>query len=126
MAPNDETAVREQLIVFALALPEAWEDHPWGETVVKVRKKVFVFAGMGTGQGLRISVKLTVSRDLALDFDGAAPTGYGLGKAGWVTIPIGAAPGPILEDLIEESYRVVAPKGLAARLGNPKSTQPPA
>jgi hypothetical protein len=27
----------------ALAYPEAWEDHPWGETVVKVRAKIFLF-----------------------------------------------------------------------------------
>ena len=33
------------MVAFALGLPEAWEDHPWGETVVKVAKKVFVFFG---------------------------------------------------------------------------------
>ena len=31
---------------FAAGLPEAWEDHPWGESVYKVGKKVFVFFGM--------------------------------------------------------------------------------
>ncbi len=30
---------------YALSLPEAWEDHPWGETAIKVRKKVFLFMG---------------------------------------------------------------------------------
>ena len=30
---------------FALSLPEAYEDHPWGESVAKVRGKVFVFLG---------------------------------------------------------------------------------
>ena len=27
-------------------MPGAWEDHPWGDTVVKVGKKVFVFMGV--------------------------------------------------------------------------------
>lgn len=31
---------------FALTLPEAYEDHPWGESVAKVHKKVFAFFGV--------------------------------------------------------------------------------
>ncbi|MEO3874292.1 hypothetical protein ABGB18_36300 [Nonomuraea sp. B12E4] len=31
--------VREELRAFALGLPETHEDHPWGETVIKVNKK---------------------------------------------------------------------------------------
>ncbi|MBM3140609.1 MAG: MmcQ/YjbR family DNA-binding protein [Chloroflexi bacterium] len=98
----------------ALAYPEAWEDHPWGESVIKVRKKVFVFMGEGG-----LSVKLPDSRDFALSFPGAEPTGYGLGKAGWVSIALdgGDVPPPdLLEDWIEESYRAVAPKRLVAAL----------
>ena len=42
---SDPAAVRQRLRSHALGLPEAWEDHPWGETVVKVGKKVFAFLG---------------------------------------------------------------------------------
>ena len=35
----------ESLREFALTLPGAWDDHPWGETVIKVKKKIFVFLG---------------------------------------------------------------------------------
>ena len=36
---------------LALAYPDAKEDHPWGETVVKVRKKVFAFFYTGADIG---------------------------------------------------------------------------
>src|SRR5262245_11401884 len=75
---------RSALLKFALGYPGAWEDHPWGETVVKVKKKVFVFLGM-SDDGLSLSVKLPQSRTFALGLDWATPTAYGLGKAGWVT-----------------------------------------
>ena len=44
--------------------------------------------------------------------------GYGLGRSGWVTVPL-RAPGmtlDLLRDWIEESYRIVAPKRLVAEL----------
>jgi predicted DNA-binding protein (MmcQ/YjbR family) len=49
---------------------------------------------------------------------GATPTGYGLGKAGWVSLTVGKnEPGiDLLSDWVDESYRMVAPKRLAALL----------
>ena len=37
-----ETTI-DKLEQFALSLPEAWADSPWGDRVVKVAKKIFVF-----------------------------------------------------------------------------------
>jgi predicted DNA-binding protein (MmcQ/YjbR family) len=107
------TSTRDRLLSFALSFPEAWEDHPWGDTVVKVRKKIFVFLGEE-----RISVKLDESHAHALAIEGAAPTAYGLGRAGWVTVPLTARglQADVLRDWIEESYRIVAPKTLVAKL----------
>jgi predicted DNA-binding protein (MmcQ/YjbR family) len=105
-------AVREKVREFALSLPEAVEDHPWGEDVAKVRGKVFVF--LGGAPSRRMTVKLDESHGHALSIDGAEPTGYGLGKSGWVTVPL-RAEGVTLEllrDWVEESYRIVAPKRL--------------
>jgi predicted DNA-binding protein (MmcQ/YjbR family) len=110
--------VREKLRAYALTLPDAVEDHPWGEDVVKVRGKIFVFLGTASPPSRRISVKLDESNAHALSIDGAVETGYGLGKAGWVTVPLRAQGVNIalLREWVEESYRIVAPKRLLAEL----------
>ena len=110
------SAWTNRLIDYALTLPESWLDHPWGEHVCKVRKKVFVFFGVSEEFGL--SVKLPVSGPAVLEESYAEPTGYGLGKSGWVTIKPAGRKVPIaqIEAWIEESYLAVAPKTLAKQL----------
>ena len=104
---------RGKLARFALAFPGAHEDFPWGERVVKARGKIFVFLG---GAEPVITVKLVESHPHAMSVDGARPTGYGLGKAGWVTVPVAGLDVATLRDWVEESYRLVAPKRLVAEL----------
>jgi predicted DNA-binding protein (MmcQ/YjbR family) len=108
-----------QLRVFALSLPGATEEFPWGERVAKVNRKVFVFLGHDDQKGpWLMSVKLVESHAHAMTLEGAKPTGYGLGRAGWVNIPRQAegVSLDLLQDWIEESYRIVAPKRLVAEL----------
>jgi predicted DNA-binding protein (MmcQ/YjbR family) len=109
---------RRQLLAFALGFPGAFGDHPWGEDVVKVNKKVFVFLGVDDSPEHGMSVKLRESHDQALSVRGVAPTGYGLGRAGWVDVPFVDTTPPldVLKDWVEESYRLVAPKRLIAEL----------
>jgi predicted DNA-binding protein (MmcQ/YjbR family) len=107
---------------FALGLPGASEEFPWGETVAKVNKKVFVFLGLDDGSyplGVTVKLKDEAAHAHALTSPGAQPAGYGLGKAGWVRVPLeeqGAPAAELLCDWIEESYRVIAPKRLIAEL----------
>lgn len=99
---------------YALTFPEAHEDHPWGETAIKVRGKVFVFMG---GEGL--SVKLPRSKEFALEYPFTKPTPYGLGKSGWVSAEFKKGEKPPLDVLkawIAESYRAIAPKRLVTTL----------
>lgn len=111
-------AVREALRSHALTLPDAHEDHPWGESVVKVRKKIFVFFGTDGSDEPGLGIKLKSSQPLALAQPGVTPSGYGLGKAGWVSIRISAdMPFEMLREWIDESYRTIAPKTLVAQLG---------
>jgi predicted DNA-binding protein (MmcQ/YjbR family) len=113
---------------FALRYPETHEDFPWGERVIKVKGKVFLFLG-GKGQDLSLSVKLPSSGLTALGLPFASPTAYGLAKSGWVTARFSPKEKPPLEVLrswIDESYRAVAPKKLVAALGDgaPAATAP--
>jgi predicted DNA-binding protein (MmcQ/YjbR family) len=114
--------MRDEVRAFALSLPGAVEDFPWGERVVKVRGKVFVFLGHDDRGGPPLmTVKLVESHGHALAIEGAEPTRYGLGKAGWVNVPLEAegVTLDLLRDWVEESYRIVAPKRLAAQLDPP-------
>lgn len=102
----------------ALAYPEAYEDFPWGHLAVKVRKKIFVTL-VGTAEGLSLSVKLPESHREALLLPFTQPTGYGLGKSGWVSARFGPREKPlvgVLAEWIDESYRAIAPKKLVATL----------
>jgi len=109
----------EDLKAFCLSLPEAYEDHPWGEDVFKVRKKIFVFFG-APAEGLHVTVKLPSSGWPAQQLRFVKPTGYNLGKSGWVTAsfaPGDDVPFDLLREWIKESYRAVAPKKLGGLVG---------
>lgn len=104
---------------FALEFPEAWLDTPWGDSVVKVAKKIFVFLSPPGSDDPGITVKLPESAEHGLSLPGAVKPGYGLGAHGWVTIPLAklsAADAEVLFDFVEESYRAVAPKKLVKQL----------
>ncbi|MEU3932557.1 MmcQ/YjbR family DNA-binding protein [Streptomyces sp. NPDC029044] len=116
--PRNALKKWEKVRAFALGLPDAVEEFPWGESVAKVNRKVFVFLGVQDGSyPLGVTVKLTdeTAHAHALACPGAEPAGYGLGKAGWVYVPLeqqGAPAAEVLCDWVEESYRVIAPKRL--------------
>ncbi|CAM5631117.1 DNA-binding protein [Streptomyces avidinii] len=115
-----QAAVRkwEAVRAFALGLPEAGEEFPWGpeDGVVKVNKKIFVFLGNADGPeppGISVKLKDEALHGHAMTAPGAEPTGYGLGRAGWVSVPLGEKGAPSAEVLcewVEESYRTVALK----------------
>jgi predicted DNA-binding protein (MmcQ/YjbR family) len=105
----------------ALGYPDATEHRPWGEVAIKVKGKVFLFLHADK-ERVSLSTKLPKSRWSALVFPFAEPTGYGLGKSGWVSAKFegaGAPPLELLYEWIDESYRAVAPKTLVATLDAP-------
>ena len=125
-------AAEAALRAHAMAKPEATEHFPWGERAIKVKGKVFLFMYADPTK-LSLSTKLPRSNGVALMLPFATPTGYGLGKAGWVSAAFeGAVEPPVdmLRDWIDESYQAVAPAKLAALArassssdGNPAATR---
>ena len=108
-----------EIEAFALSLPEAWIDTPWGDRVVKAGKKIFVFLSSHDSERPGLTVKLPESREHALSYEGSLLPGYGLGKHGWVTVYLDCVPNDekdVLFDFVEESYRTVAPKTLVKQL----------
>lgn len=110
----DLERIGRRLLQQALAYPEAWEDYPWGERVVKVRRKIFAFLVFAPDT-LSLTVKLPASAEFAQMFEDCVPTGYGLGKHGWISCRLtpGSAFDPdLLGGWLAESYRAVAPEML--------------
>ena len=119
-APTGSRAAQatETLRQLGHTFPEAHEDYPWGHLALKVRSKMFLILGPGP-DGLAVTMKLPDSGHEALLLPFTEPTGYGMGKHGWVTSRFGVdevPPVAILAGWIEESYRAIAPKALVAVL----------
>jgi predicted DNA-binding protein (MmcQ/YjbR family) len=117
-----ERALRET----GLGWPEVTEHFPWGHRTLKVAGKAFVFIG-GDETAWRASVKLPNTGMMALALPFAAPTGYGMGKSGWVTAsfaPDEEPPIPLLLDWLRESYQAVAPARLKKALDQEAATAP--
>ena len=112
-------AVLKELRQFGLKYPGAHFKSPWpGHMDLAVKDKTFAYLSI-EGEPLGISCKLPQSSSVALMLPFTEPTGYGLGKSGWVSakFPEGkAVPVEMLKAWIDESYRAQAPKKLVAGL----------
>ncbi len=113
-------AVLEELRAYALAFPGAHTKSPWPNHLdAAVKEKTFAYLPE-RAPPLTMSVKLPSSSGIALMLPFAKPTPYGLGKSGWVSVSFEEGedvPVEMLKEWIDESYRAVAPKKLAAQVG---------
>jgi len=91
---------------------EAWG----GEPTFRVRGKNFIFTD---AEATSLSVKLSREEAAAVVASDplVEPTGYGLGRAGWVSVKVAGRTSQKrwqeLEEWIRTSYTLVAPKRLA-------------
>ena len=106
--PHD--AVLKELRAFGLGYPGAHLKSPWPEHLdLAVNDRTFAYLSL-EGEPLHISCKLPASSGVALMLPFAEPTGYGLGRSGWVTATFAPADHPpvdLLRAWIDESYRAV-------------------
>lgn len=122
--PTERTARDEAALAeHALAKDGVEETAPWGHRAFRVRKKNFLFM-TSTGEGLSLSLKLGPSHADAMEKTFVEPTGYGLGKSGWVSARFGpreAAPLPLLRAWIDESYALFTAKTPRSRTPSKKT-----
>lgn len=113
--PKTPDDLLQALKAFGLSLPGTEPKSPWpGHDDVAVRGKTVAFMSLDGG-AFGISMKLPASGPEALKLPGAAPTGYGLGRSGWVSLKITDTGQVALDQLkhwMLESYRAQAPKKL--------------
>lgn len=111
-------ALVERLRARCMALPEATERETWGDATFRMREKIFAMTRGGAAPNTmwckaRPGVQgMLVAANPARFF--VPPY---VGHHGWIGVRLdGEVDWEELEDLIIESYRMTAPKRLAAHL----------
>jgi predicted DNA-binding protein (MmcQ/YjbR family) len=111
------SAILKELRAFGLTYPGVEVKSPWpGHDDLAVNGKTFAYLS-GAGEPFSIALKLPYTGEEARKLRFATPTGYGLGKSGWVTFQPAPSEMPSIRQLkswLDESYRAQAPKKLAA------------
>ena len=108
---------RLERIVARLPEAERVDVEAWGgEPTFRVRGKNFVFTDQ-SARGLSVKLPKEEAAAVVATDPGAAPTGYGLGRHGWVSVQVAPRAGQSRWEQVEEwvrtSYTLVAPKRLA-------------
>lgn len=129
--PTKKTAAdrrRDALRKLGLTFPGAHLKSPWPtHEDLAVNDKTFAYLSTD-GEPFSISCKLPETHEAALALPHTEPTGYGLGRSGWVTATPpedDMLPMDLLEEWLEESYRAQAPKRLVKQLDAARGDAPP-
>lgn len=107
---------------LCLALPEAHEVEAWGTPTFRVRNKLFAMYEQDHHGSGRIAVWCKAAPGNQAFMVEADPDRFFVppyvGPSGWVGVRLdGTVDWPELSGLLEDSYRMVAPKRLLVRLG---------
>jgi|SRR6185369_958739 len=109
----------ERLREICLAFPEATEQVTWGHPTFRVRDKIFAACGSDEDERMSMTCKAPAGAQevlVAADPERFFRPAY-VGHRGWVGVRLDASTDwDQVADLVEESYRMTAPKRLSARL----------
>lgn len=106
----------ERLRTICLALPEAAEQETWGDPTFRVRAKIFAMVKQGDG---RVSLWCKAPPGAQTILVGADPEQFFVppyvGHKGWIGVRLDSGPDwAEVADLVRRSYRMTAPRKLAA------------
>jgi predicted DNA-binding protein (MmcQ/YjbR family) len=109
MAKNASNLLSRALYDHCAAKPDAVEDHPWGETVFKIRGKVFAFLGSGEEAGVTVKAPAEeLDGLLLLSFIRRSPY---IGRYGWVRVYVENEDAlDVALRLIDQSYEFIETK----------------
>ena len=120
-----QVAVLETLRDICLNYPQTSEVIKWENPVFLVHGRIFVLVSVGDDD--RMAIWLKAGKGVQEAFVGADSERYFrppyFGPKGWLGAWVSASSQPIwpvIEDLIDESFRLVAPKRVVALLEQPR------
>ena len=123
MDANGPDAAVDRVRRICLALPEAHEQEAWGEPTFRVRKKIFaMLAGAGNHHGagreaLWVKAPVGVQEMLVRSEPDTYFVPPYVGVKGWIGIVLDRIDDAELREQVVQSYCMIAPKKLAARVG---------
>ena len=100
---------------LAASFPETKEVETWGHPTFRVGEKIFASFGEHDNQPT-IGLKQTKSDQEALLGDPRFFKSPYVGRHGWVGIRIDQVEWPFVAELVESSYRLIAPKRVVRAL----------
>ena len=90
--------------------PDAVEEHPWGDTVFKVRGRIFAFLGPRDRPGVTVKPSPD-ERDVLLELPYVRVASY-VGRFGWVYVTIEDEEALTLAlGLVDDSYDLISSRG---------------
>lgn len=102
----------EDVREISMALPEVTEHVSWGTDVnFRIRNKMFVIGGE-EATGVSLKASLDAQADLIdLDPETFSKAAY-VGRFGWVNVDLARVDRPLLEKLLRDAWRQIAPAKL--------------